>query len=231
MAEIQPQRTLHTWVDVNLLREHPQNYRDHNDDQLVHIEASLKEHGFYRNVVVAEDDTILAGHGVVKASRRLGLLQVPVIKLPIACTSAAAMRVLVGDNEIGHRADVRDEQLAELLKSLADGDGVSALLGTGYDEATFSALLFVTRPPDKLMAGTDERAEWVGMPEWDPGTMYPKLVVTFRTLDDQTAYVKLLAAAGLPTPLTHKKQTLTMWYPPRARSEKVETLTQAMIEG
>jgi ParB-like chromosome segregation protein Spo0J len=45
------------------LKPHPRNYRTHSDDQLKHLIQSIKEHGFYRNVVVIKDGTILAGHG------------------------------------------------------------------------------------------------------------------------------------------------------------------------
>ena len=46
------------------LKPHPRNYRDHPQDQIDHLIQSIRENGFYRNVVVANDNTILAGHGV-----------------------------------------------------------------------------------------------------------------------------------------------------------------------
>jgi hypothetical protein len=52
-------------IAIKELKPHPRNYRSHPEDQLVHLVNSIKQHGFYRNVVVAKDNTILAGHGVV----------------------------------------------------------------------------------------------------------------------------------------------------------------------
>jgi hypothetical protein len=59
-----------TVMKVSALKFHPRNYRRHPQDQLRHISASIRENGFYRNVVVARDGTVLAGQGVVQASRR-----------------------------------------------------------------------------------------------------------------------------------------------------------------
>ena len=58
---------------VSDLKPHPRNYKDHPDDQLEHIIESIKSTGFYRNIVIAQDGTILAGHGVVAAAKKMGL--------------------------------------------------------------------------------------------------------------------------------------------------------------
>ena len=54
-------------IDIEKLIPHPDNYKEHPDQQLDHIIRSIEDHGFYRNVVIAKDNTILAGHGVVLA--------------------------------------------------------------------------------------------------------------------------------------------------------------------
>ena len=54
------------------LKPHPRNYRGHPEGQVAHLEQSLRDHGIYRNVVVANDNTILAGHGVIVAAQKLG---------------------------------------------------------------------------------------------------------------------------------------------------------------
>ena len=120
-----------TQAPVDTLRPHPRNYRTHPEDQLAHIVRSLQLHGFYRNVVVARDGTILAGHGVVLAARQLGLETVPVIRLDVAPDDARALQVLTGDNEIANLGDVDDRELTELLRELATEDW-DLLLGTGF---------------------------------------------------------------------------------------------------
>ena len=54
-------------VAIETLKAHPKNYKKHPIKQLEHLMKSIEEHGFYRNVIIAKDSTILAGHGVVQA--------------------------------------------------------------------------------------------------------------------------------------------------------------------
>lgn len=196
-------------VPIGALRAHPRNYRGHPESQRAHIRASLREHGFYRNIVVAEDLTILAGHGVWLAAKEEGLAEVPVIRLPVHPDSAAATRVLVGDNEIATGADMDDRMLVELLKTVRDSEGIEALLGTGFSAEQLAALAFVTRPPDQV-AGTDEHDEWVGMPEYESLLDTWHVTVHFRSAEDRTAFFAML---GQPA----TDRTATIWWPARDR--------------
>jgi ParB-like nuclease domain len=180
-------------VDIGELRPHPRNYRAHPPDQLEHICRSIELHGFYRNVVIARDGTVLAGHGVVEAARRLGRSAVPVYRLDVAPNSTAALQVLAGDNEISRLAEIDDRALTELLRELSETDGLDALLGTGFDELSLAALALVTRPASEL-ADFDAAGEWAGLPDFAAGDPVPSLTVKFETEDDRT---KLLADLGI----------------------------------
>lgn len=119
------------------MRPHPANYNRHPEEQLRHLERSILEHGFYRNVILAEDGTILAGHGAVEAARRIGLREVPALTLPIHPDDPRALKVLAGDNQIAALAEVDESALAEILATIGEDD----LLGTGFDDASFRELL------------------------------------------------------------------------------------------
>jgi ParB-like chromosome segregation protein Spo0J len=56
-------------VDINLIKPHPKNYKKHPQDQLEHICKSIRENGIYRNILIANDNIILAGHGVYEACK------------------------------------------------------------------------------------------------------------------------------------------------------------------
>ena len=131
-------------IPIADLKPHPRNYRQHPADQIEHIKASITDHGLYRNVVIARDGTILAGHGVVLASREMGLKTVPVIRVDLDPDDPKAIKILTGDNGISHLGEVDDRLLTELLKGLQETAG--GLLGTGYDDAMLANLIFVTRP-------------------------------------------------------------------------------------
>jgi hypothetical protein len=205
----QPDFRLET-VTVSGLRPHPRNYRAHPDDQIDHLVESIREHGLYRNIVIARDGTILAGHGVVQAARKMGLESVPVYRLDLGPDDPRALKVLAGDNEIGHLGEIDDRALSEMLKEIKDTD-LTGLLGTGYDEMMLTNLLFVTRPASEIQ-DFNEAAEWVGMPEYDAGQLPLKVVVSFRNEEDRLEFARILG-------LTFTEKTRSTWWPARDRED------------
>lgn len=176
-------------VEINSLAPHPSNYRKHNPDQLKHIAKSIETHGLYRNVVVARDGTILAGHGVVQACRALGITEIPVARLDIASDDVRAMKLLTGDNEISRLGEIDDRLLSEILRDISLTDD---LLGTGFDELQLANLVFVTRPESEIKDFNAAR-EWAGLPayqesEEDPDGN-PLLVIEFKNIDDRNKFV------------------------------------------
>lgn len=199
---------------LSSLHAHPRNYRKHPPDQLEHIKTSILQNGFYRNIVVAKDNTILAGHGVAEAAKLLGIETVPVLRIPIGPDDPLALKLLTGDNEISHLGEQDDRLLTEILrevmKSAPDG-----LKGTGYDEKMLAALVMVTRPASEIR-DFDAAAAYVGMPEYDAQGERPfgKVIVTFRTLEDIKAFAEKL---GVKTPdkIEQAKYVWTFWWPER----------------
>ena len=191
------------------LKPHPRNYRTHPPDQLAHIIRSIEEHGIYRNVVVARDYTILAGHGVVKALTQMGRTEVPVMRLPIDPDSPQALKVLAGDNEIGHLAEVDDRMFTEILKEIKD---LGELMGTGYDDMMLANLVYVTRPESEI-ADFDEAAAWAdaGMPEFANGAAPFKLVVSFRSEADRAEFAEKFELRILK----REAKTWATWWPYR----------------
>jgi ParB-like chromosome segregation protein Spo0J len=202
-----------TMVHMNIseLKPHPENYQLHPDSQLDQIEASIRQHGFYRNVVVAKDKTILAGHGVVQAAKRMGKKRVPVIQLDIDSTDPKALKVMTSDNEINNLAKVNDRALTELLKGLLEIEGVGALMGTGFDENQLAALAFTTRPANELQS-KDDAAEWVGMSDFEGKQDHPTVNVRFESDQDRQDFLDMIGAT-----LINKKinNVWSIWYPER----------------
>jgi DNA modification methylase len=121
------------FVETSRLHAHERNYRSHPKEQITHLQQSLKQFGFYRNVVVANDNTILAGHGVVEAAKANHVRRIPVVRLAIASDDPKALKVLVADNTLAFFAEDDADALAVLLNEL-DSD----LLGTGFDLDDFA---------------------------------------------------------------------------------------------
>lgn len=195
-------------VQIDSIKPHPRNYRKHPEDQLKHIVKSIQENGFYRNIVISQDDYILAGHGVVLAAKSMGITEVPVIRIDLNHLDERAIKIMTGDNEIAHLGQADDRLLAELLKQVQEN---SDLLGTGYNEEMLSNLIFLTRKPDE----TDPNAEWQGMPEYnnENKNSWKALVVHFDNEQDMEAFSKLVEQ-----PVA--KATRFIWYPKRDREDK-----------
>jgi hypothetical protein len=203
-------------VDIAQLKPHPQNYRAHPEEQLEHLMKSIEENGLYRNIVIAKDSTILAGHGVVEALTKLKKKTVQVIKLNVSPSSTKALKVLAGDNEIGYLAEIDDRALSELLKSIGQD---AELLGTGYDTQMVAALAMATRPSNEV-ADMNEAAEWLGMPEFEPNPMGRKITVNFDNDEDVQKFAELVGVKITP-------KTRGLWYPPREK----RNMKQLKIEG
>lgn len=177
-------------VDIDKLKPHPKNYREHPEDQLAHIKKSIEQNGVYRPIVTAKDYTILAGHGVTKAAKEMGLKQLPVCLLDLDPDEPRALKILAGDNEMSKLAYGDDRALSELLKEVkaVDPDG---LLGTGYDDQQLAMLVMVTRPSSEV-EDMDAAREWVGMPDYDAGEPESKkyeLLIKFDTLEERDEFI------------------------------------------
>ena len=211
MSATEPQLLVEV-VALDSLTRHPRNYRIHPEDQLLHIKQSLQDHGQYRNVVIAQDSTILAGHGVWLAAQQLGWPQLSVIRLPLGPEDPRAIKVLTGDNEIAGRAEVDDRMLADLLREVADLDD---LIGTGYTPEMLANLVLVTRAE---IEDEDAARHWVGLPEYQVEDDAYRLWVT---CDSEAERAEVLGKLGITAATaTRKGKVLTAWYPPREREDR-----------
>lgn len=200
-------------VALDDLKPHERNYREHPVDQIEHLIQSIEEHGFYRNIVVAKDGTILAGHGVVEAATVMGLTEVPVIRLDVEPDDPKALKVLTGDNELSRMTEFDDRALTELLKEIRDEDLVG-LLGTGYDDEKLANLVFVSRPASEI-EDYDAAAQWTGMPSFEPQGNRIQLVLAFDSEEERETLIDQLDLF-----IAKKtRQTWSAWWPPREQED------------
>ena len=206
-----------TRMSISDLVPHPENYQLHPDNQLEQIIESIRLHGFYRNIVVASDNVILAGHGVVQAAKKMGKKRVPVIQLELDSKDPNAYKVMTSDNEINNLAKVNDRALTELLKNLLELEGNGALMGTGFDENQLAALAFTSRPASELQ-NQDAVAEWVGMAEWEQKPEYPELSIKFDDEQARTDFMEMIGSSVI-----NKKfgRVWAVWYPERRREDLI----------
>jgi DNA modification methylase len=101
------------------LHPYARNARTHSRKQLNQLMASIKRFGFTNPILVAEDLTILAGHGRVEAAKLLKLDSVPIIRFDHMSEEEKRAYVLA-DNKLALNAGWDREMLATELQGLID---------------------------------------------------------------------------------------------------------------
>lgn len=119
-------------ADINDLIPYIRNARTHSESQIAQIAASIKEFGFLSPILIAEDNTILAGHGRLAAARKLGLKQVPCVK-ESHLTETQRRAYIIADNKLSLNAGWDEDMLAIELSELQGADFDLDLLG--FDES------------------------------------------------------------------------------------------------
>lgn len=122
-------------------RTHERNVRQ---GDIGAICTSLEAHGQYRPIVVHKaTNQILAGNHTFLSAQALGWDKIAVTF--VDCDDEQAMRILIADNRSNDLATYNDAELAELLRELAQSEGLD---GTLYDLNDLDDLLRLFEPPD-----------------------------------------------------------------------------------
>src|SRR3954463_5791197 len=96
---------------VDALIPHARNARTHSEAQIDQIAASIHEWGWTTPVLVTEQGMIIAGHGRVRAARKLGLREVPVM-VASGWSKAQIQAYALADNKLALNAGWDDAMLA-----------------------------------------------------------------------------------------------------------------------
>ena len=96
------------------------NSRTHSKEQIEQIAASIAEWGFTNPVLIAEDGTIIAGHGRVMAAKKLGLDEVPTM-MATGWSEDQKRAYVIADNKLtlnaGWDEDLLQTEFADLTAS------------------------------------------------------------------------------------------------------------------
>jgi ParB-like chromosome segregation protein Spo0J len=133
---------------VDSLVPYAKNSRTHSKEQVDQIVKSMAEFGFTMPILVAEDGTIIAGHGRVMAAKKAGYDEVPVM-VAVGWTEKQKRAYTIADNKLALNSGWDDAMLKTEIRGLnADGFDLT-LTGFSLEE---QADLFVeadlgTAPP------------------------------------------------------------------------------------
>ena len=122
-------------VDINSLIPYEFNNKIHSEEQINHIANSINEFGFLQPLVVDKNNVIVAWHGRREASRKLWMVEVPVI-LADTLTEVQIKKYRLLDNKLSDIAEwdlesvkieleeLGDIELSELFDEISIGDDI-----------------------------------------------------------------------------------------------------------
>lgn len=118
---------------VSTLIPYANNARTHDESQIKQIASSIKAFGFNNPVLIDEENSIIAGHGRVKAAELLGLNEIPTIKLS-HLSDAQRKAYILADNRMSLDAGWDVELLNLELTGLDELDFDLSLTGFNNEE-------------------------------------------------------------------------------------------------
>jgi len=155
-------------IPVDRLIPYARNARTHDEAQVAQIAGSIAEFGFVNPILVGADDGIIAGHGRLMAAQKLGLDDVPVIRLShLSQTQRRAL--ILADNRIAENSGWDEEMLRLELSDLRAEDFNLDL--TGFDLDEIDRLLASDETAEGLV-DDDEIPEPVKEPVSKPGDLW-----------------------------------------------------------
>jgi hypothetical protein len=126
-------------VDINTIKPYENNPRKLKDSAIEKVAKSIKEFGFRQPIVVDKEKIIVVGHTRYRASKKLGLTNVP-ITIADNLTPEQINAYRIADNRTNEEAEWDIELLKTELKDLQLKDFDLDL--TAFDEDELNNFLF-----------------------------------------------------------------------------------------
>lgn len=169
-------------VDPKELKDHPLNRNKHGDDQIERLSKLYKYHGIRHPIMISNvTGYIVAGHGRKLAAIRAGIEHVPVVYQDFD-NSDQEYAFIQSDNAIANWAELDFGAINMDLQNLDPSFNIDNLgiknFTLDYSEKSF---LDVNK--------SNENEEWVGMPEFEEGKNYIKLIFHFETEEARKQFV------------------------------------------
>jgi len=113
------------------------NSRTHSEEQITQLVSSIKEFGFTNPILLAPDNSIIAGHGRLQAVKRLGHEEVPCIVVE-GLTKTQIKALIIADNQLALNAGWDLEKLSVEIEGLeADKFDLNIL---GFEDSFLKSL-------------------------------------------------------------------------------------------
>ena len=139
------------------------NAREHSEEQIQQLRASIREFGFVAPLLIDAQSNILAGHGRLMAAKAEGFTEVPCV-LVEHLTDTQRRAYILADNRLAEQASWNDELVSLELQDLKEA-GFDLTL-TGFDESD----IILEESTD--VQEDDYELEFPAAPKSCPGQIY-----------------------------------------------------------
>jgi DNA modification methylase len=147
-------------IPTTALVPYASNARKHSERQLEMLKTSVSHFGFSVPVLIDDRNTILAGHACVEVAKRIGLEQLPCIRLA-HLSDAQKKAFVITHNRLAEHATWDTQILAAEFRFLAEADLDFSVEITGFQAAEIDFILEQSERPE-----TDDPADQI--PALDP---------------------------------------------------------------
>ena len=174
-------------VDPNSLLPNPANPNRHSAHQIQLLASIIQEQGWRNPVTVSKrSGLIVRGHGRLEAALLIGCETIPVDEQDYA-SDAEELADLLADNRLSELAELDEDDLRRVLKSIGEADPDFDLELTGFMEDEIA----------RLFEGEPDEAEEQTIPrmEIQPFEHHDYLVFMFHDLRD---WMQALQSMGVP---------------------------------
>jgi ParB/Sulfiredoxin domain len=134
-------------VAIEDLKSNPHNARTHSKRQIKLISGSLKTFGFLNPLLIDETGMVIAGHGRLAAAKRLGMSEVPALRIEHLSDDEKRAYVLA-DNRLAALAGWDKDVLAIELQHLTEIECDFELTVTGFEMPQIDLLIEGAKTPD-----------------------------------------------------------------------------------
>jgi ParB-like chromosome segregation protein Spo0J len=155
-------------IKLDKLIPYARNSRTHSDQQVAQVAASIREFGFTNPVLIDSEDGIIAGHGRVMAARKLGLAEVPCIRLG-HLTETQKRAYIIADNKLALNSGWDEEMLGLELADLREADFDLDVLG--FDNFAIEQFL---NPPERNDEAPESSGGEIDVDAMEMGCACPK---------------------------------------------------------
>jgi hypothetical protein len=170
-------------ISISKLKPFDKNARIHPENQIEALRGSLQKFGQFRNVVIDEDNVILAGHGLVEAMKREGMTQVEAKRIE-GLSYDQKLKLMLVDNRTQDMGRENMKIVEEIIREINDTDI------PGFSEDALNALLM------EAEEASSETQKFID-------TEYEKMYDTSD--DDEEDEGPGFLAAGEKTPMTSQE--------------------------